>query len=77
VANAADIQRNIALFEQLNAGYLASDQRGDVKRYEELPAESLPDLRLRDKRELMEMMSRPKPFNGIERQGRNTDGWQR
>jgi hypothetical protein len=69
VANTADIQRDIALLEQLNADHLASDQRGDVEPYEELLAgdsmESLPDLRSRDKWQFLETMSRPRPFTDL------------
>jgi hypothetical protein len=77
VADTADIECDIALFEHLNGGYLTSDRCGDMERCEELAAASLPHVRLPDERQFMETMSRPRPFNGIERQGRNSDDRQR
>jgi ketosteroid isomerase-like protein len=100
---------DLQILTQLNADYLASDQNGDAKRYEQFLAEdfmaSLPDFRLRDKKQFLEMMSHPRPFtelkaddvrirllgdfaiihaymtfrtlDGVVRQGRYTDDWQR
>jgi ketosteroid isomerase-like protein len=65
----ADDQLDIEILTQLNADYLASDQNGDVKRYEQILAEdfmaSLPDFRLRDKKQFLEMMSEPRPFTDL------------
>ena len=64
--DAANTQADIQILTQLNADYLASDQNGDVRRYEQILAEdfmaSLPDFLLRDKRQFLEMMSHPLPF---------------
>jgi ketosteroid isomerase-like protein len=53
----------------LNADYLASDQNGDVARYDEMLAEdftaTLPDLVFRDKKQFLEMMSQPRPFTEL------------
>ena len=97
------------MLTQLNADYLASDQNGDVQRYEQILAEdfmsSLPDFLLRNKKQFLEMMAAPRPFtelkmddvrirllgdfatihshmtfrtkDGVLRQGRYTDDWQR
>jgi ketosteroid isomerase-like protein len=104
-----DDQRDIEILTQLNTDYLASDQNGDVRRYEQILAEdfmaSLPDFRLRDKKQFLEMMAEPRPFtdlkaddvkirvlgdfaiihahmtfktmDGVQRQGRYTDDYQR
>jgi ketosteroid isomerase-like protein len=109
MAGPTDNQRDIEILTQLNADYLASDQNGDVRRYEQILAEdfmaSLPDFRLRDKKQFLEMMSEPRPFtdlkaddvkirvlgdfaiihahmtfttmDGVQRQGRYTDDYQR
>jgi ketosteroid isomerase-like protein len=109
MAGPTDDQRDIEILTQLNADYLASDQNGDVRRYEQILAEdfmaSLPDFRLRDKKQFLEMMSEPRPFtdlkaddvkirvlgdfaiihahmtfktmDGVQRQGRYTDDYQR
>ena len=60
---------DIEILTQLNADYLASDQNGDVKRYDQILAEdftaSLPDFLLRDKKQFLEMMSHPRPFTEL------------
>jgi ketosteroid isomerase-like protein len=65
----ADDLRDIEILTQLNADYLASDQKGDVRRYEQILAEdfmaSLPDFRLRDKKQFLEMMAEPRPFTDL------------
>jgi hypothetical protein len=52
--------------------YLASDQGGDVERYDQILAEdfmcSLPDLILRDKHQFLEMMNAPRPFTELKAQ---------
>lgn len=109
MADTTNTQSDLEILMQLNADYLASDQNGDVQRYEQILAEdfmsSLPDFLLRDKKQFLEMMAAPRPFtelkaddvrirllddfaiihahmtfktaDGIQRQGRYTDDWQR
>jgi hypothetical protein len=54
MADTTNIQRDLETLSQLNADYLASDQKGDVQRYEQILAEdfmaSLPDFLLRNKK---------------------------
>jgi hypothetical protein len=58
---------------QLNADYLASDQNGDVQHYEQLLAEdfmpSLPDFLPRNKKQFLEMMTAPRPFTELKKDG--------
>jgi hypothetical protein len=86
---------DLEILTRLNADLLASAQNGDVRRYEQIPAEdfiaSLPDFLLRDKKQFLDMMAAPRPFtelkadahmtlrtaDGVQRQGRYTDDWQR
>jgi ketosteroid isomerase-like protein len=109
MAMATDTQQDLETLTQLNADYLGSDQKGDVRRYDQMLAEdftaSLPDFLLHDKKQFLEMMARPRPFtelkahdvkvrllgdfaiiharitfrtmDGVERQGRYTDDYQR
>jgi ketosteroid isomerase-like protein len=109
MADTTNIQRDLETLSQLNADYLASDQKGDVQRYEQILAEdfmaALPDFLLRNKKQFLEMMAAPRPFteleaddvrirllgdfavihahmtfktaDGVQRQGRYSDDWQR
>ena len=60
---------DLEILTQLNADYLASDQNGDVQRYEQILAEdfmsSLPDFLLRNKKQFLEMMTAPRPFTEL------------
>jgi hypothetical protein len=53
MADTTNTRSDLEILTQLNADYLASDQNGDVHRYEQILAEdfmaSLPDFWLRDK----------------------------
>jgi Domain of unknown function (DUF4440) len=53
----------------LNNDYLASDQNGDVQRYEQILAEdfmcSLPDFSLVDKKMFLEFIAAPRPFSEL------------
>jgi hypothetical protein len=69
MADTTNTQSDIEILTQLNADYLASDQNGDVQRYEQILADdfmaSLPDLLLRDKKQFLEMMAAPRPFTEL------------
>ena len=58
MAETRNTRSDLEILTQLNADYLASDQNGDVQRYEQILAEgfmaSLPDFLLRDKRQFPE-----------------------
>ena len=57
---------DVEVLAQLNATYLASDQNSDVERYEEILAAdftaSLPDYKLRDREQFLELIAAPRPF---------------
>lgn len=69
MSDSAAINRDIEVLTNLNADYLASDQNGDVKRYDEILAEdfkaSLQDLSFFTKAEFLEMMGKPRPFTDL------------
>ena len=69
MADTTNTQRDLEILTQLNADYLASDQKGDVQRYEQILAEdfmaSLPDYLLRDKKQFLQMMAAPRPFTEL------------
>ena len=63
-------KHDLDVLAELNADYLASDQNSDVERYEEILADdftaSLPDYRLRDRREFLELIAAPRPFTDLQ-----------
>jgi hypothetical protein len=63
-------QKELEVLQQLNCGYLNSDQNGDVKWYSEVLAaedfmSSLPDLLLCEKKQFLEMMAASRPFTEL------------
>jgi ketosteroid isomerase-like protein len=63
---AATEASDLEILAKLNATYLASDQNSDVERYEEILADdftaSLPDYKLRDREQFLELIAAPRPF---------------
>jgi hypothetical protein len=68
-ADDANLARDTAELRQLNADYIASDQGGNVARYDEFLAPdftaTLPDLIFRDRIQFLEMIARPRPFTDL------------
>jgi ketosteroid isomerase-like protein len=69
MTSANTIDSDIAELISLNADYLASDQNGDIARYEEILAEdftaTLMDFQLRDRAGFLEMISAGRPFTNL------------
>jgi ketosteroid isomerase-like protein len=68
-APANDQTTDEKILRQLNDDHIHADQNGDVARYEEFLAEDftaiLPDLIFRNRRELLDLIARPRPFTDL------------
>lgn len=66
----ATVDGDLETLGKLNAEYLHSDQYQDVKRYREILAEdftaTLPDYKIRNKEEFLEMIAAGRPFTDLE-----------
>ncbi len=69
MTTSTDQQLDLENLARLNADYLHADQHSDVARFQELLAEdftaSLPDYRLRDRTQFLELIGKPRPFTGL------------
>jgi len=65
----ANAQRDLDTLTALNRDYVASVQKGDVKRFEEILADdfmcSTPDGSLLDKAEFLKLTAQPVTFSGL------------